>query len=225
LVDQLLSHHRFSDRASFIRERLRLAWAPCVPEVRLYTAHPASGLRCLLGDGEGSPPYWAYPWAGGIALARYVLDRPETVAGRRVLDVGAGSGLVGIAAARAGAADVIAAETDLNGLAAIALNAAANGVVVRTVGEDVLSSEPPAVDLVLAGDVFYDADLAIRVEAFLDRCVARGVAVLVGDPGRRPLPRARLRLLAEYAVPDFGDGKRDIDGKGTVFAFEPRAAT
>jgi predicted nicotinamide N-methyase len=219
----LTSAPRLLDPSSFIRERLPLTPVPSVPELRLYTAHPASGLRRLLGDTDGPAPYWAYPWAGGIALARFVLDRPEIVAGRRVLDLGAGSGLVGIAAAKAGAADVIAAETDLNGLAAISLNAAANGVVVRALGEDLLSREPPAVDLVLAGDVFYDADLAIRVEAFLDRCLAWGIAVLVGDPGRRRLPRPRLRLLAEYAVPDFGAGKQDTDGRGAVFAFESRA--
>jgi predicted nicotinamide N-methyase len=219
LAKQLLSH----PPSSFIRERLRVACAPCIPEIRLYTAHSASGLRHLLGDGDGPPPYWAYPWAGGIALARYVLDRPETVAGLRVVDLGAGSGLIGIAAAKAGAADVIAAEIDLNGLTAIPLNAAANGVVVRTLGEDLLAGEPPPVDLVLAGDMFYDADLAVRVEAFLDRCLARGTAVLVGDPGRRPLPRARLRLLAEYAVPDFGDGRSSEGGTSAVFTFEPRA--
>jgi predicted nicotinamide N-methyase len=209
---------------SFIRENLRLAPVPSVPEIRLYTAHPASGLRRLLGDADGPAPYWAYPWAGGIALARFVLDRPEIVAGRRVLDLGAGSGLVGIAAAKSGAGDVAAAETDLNGLAAIPLNAAANGVAVRALGEDVLAGEPPAVDVVLAGDVFYDADLAIRVEAFLDRCTARGLVVLVGDPGRRPLPRARLRLLARYAVADFGAAKSGETGTSAVFAFERRGA-
>jgi predicted nicotinamide N-methyase len=210
------------DLASFIRENLRLAPVPCIPEIRLYTAHPASGLRRLVA---GAPaPYWAYPWAGGIALARYVLERPQIVDGLGVLDLGAGSGLVGIAAAKAGAGEVIAAETDGNGLAAIPLNAAANGVALRVIGEDVLSGEPPQVDLVLAGDVFYDADLAVCVEAFLDRCLDRGIAVLVGDPGRQPLPRARLRLLAEYAVPDFGAGKSGETGRSAVFAFEPHAA-
>jgi len=190
----------------------------------LYTAHPGSGLRRLVVGYDGQAPYWAYPWAGGIALARFVLDRPAIVTGLRVLDLGAGSGLVAIAAAKADAAEVIAAETDFHGLAAIHLNAAANAVAVRALGEDVISGEPPAVDLVLAGDVFYDADLAIRVEAFLDRCMARGIAVLVGDPGRRPLPRARLRLLAEYAVPDFGASRSGATGTSAVFAFSPRAA-
>ena len=115
------------DPRSFIRERLRVTAVPSLPEIRLYSAHPASGLWRLgppPGQGAGSPPYWVYQWAGGIALARYILDRPETVAGRRVLDLGAGSGLVGIAAAISGASEVIAAEIDRNALAALELNAA-----------------------------------------------------------------------------------------------------
>lgn len=220
------------DPAQFIKANMRLAPVPSLPEIRLYMAHPGSGLRRLLepdGDAEESatepqPPYWAYAWAGGAVLARYVLDRPSTVAGRRVLDLGAGSGLVGIAAAKAGAREVIAAEIDLNGIVALGLNAAANGVAVSIIGEDITDGPPPAVDLVLAGDVFYAQDVARRVVPFLDRCLAAGIDVLVGDPGRAWLPKPRLRLLGEYQVPDVGGnggGAREPSG---VFAFVPASA-
>src|SRR5262245_10976783 len=117
-ADRMSQPRSHEDAAQFIRQNLHLQPVPSVPEIRIYTAHPASGLRRLLDEGEGgAAPYWAYPWAGGAALARFLLDRPETVAGRRVLDLGAGSGLVGIAAAKAGAREVIAAEIDPHGIA------------------------------------------------------------------------------------------------------------
>jgi len=213
---------RAADVASqFIREKLRLSPVPSLPAIRIYTAHPGSGLRRLLGDrADAAAPYWAYPWAGGIALARFVSERPALVAGKPVLDLGAGSGLVGIAAALSGADKVIAAEVDPHGVAAIRLNAAANGVAVSPLAGDVTAQATlPAVDLVLAGDVFYDGALAERVVAFLDRCVAAGITVLVGDPGRAHLPRQRLVSLAEYDVPDFGQGS-SASGKGYVFAYE-----
>ncbi|WP_192245917.1 class I SAM-dependent methyltransferase [Mesorhizobium silamurunense] len=205
---------------------MRLLPVPSLPEIRLYTAHPGSGLRRLLepddeadeGTAEPQPPFWAYAWAGGAVLARYILDRSSTVAGRRVLDLGAGSGLVGIAAALAGASEVIAAEIDRNGVVALGLNAAANGVAVTIIGEDITAGPPPAVDLVLAGDVFYGQAVARRVIPFLDRCLAAGIEVLVGDPGRAWLPGPRLRLLGEYQVPDVGGGAPKPSG---VFAFVP----
>jgi predicted nicotinamide N-methyase len=207
----------------FIRENLRLAPVPSLPAIRLYTAHPGSGLRRLLGDrDDAAAPYWAYPWAGGLALARFVTERPELVAGKRVLDLGAGSGLVGIAAAMSNAHSVIAAEIDPVGIAAIALNAAANGVAVTPLAGDMTAEPaPPAIDLVLAGDVFYDDALAGRVMTFLDRCLAAGIPALVGDPGRAHLPRQRLSLLIEYAVPEFGEGAATAMGKGYVFAYAP----
>ena len=208
------------DPARFIRDNMRVVPVPSVPEIRLYTATPASGLwRLAEKGGKQAPPYWAYQWAGGLALARHILDHPETVAGRRVLDLGAGSGLVGIAAAKAGAAQVIAAESDRNAHAAIELNAAENGFAITLADVDVLIGPSPTVDLVLAGDVFYDRGTALRMTAFLDRCLAAGIAVLVGDPGRAYLPRARLRLLAEYDVLDVGDGASVKPG--FVFALEP----
>ena len=194
------------DSSQFIRANLRLAPVLSLPEIRLHMATPASGLWRLSGRGAAIPPYWAYPWAGGLVLARYVLDHAEIVAGRRVLDLGAGSGLVGIAAAKAGAARVLAAETDSHARVAIGLNAAENGVAVELFEGDALAGAPPASDIVLAGDVFYDKDVAARMLVFLDRCLAAGIAVLVGDPGRAHLPRGRLRAVAEYAVTDVGDG-------------------
>lgn len=216
------------DPAQFIRANMRIAPVPALPEIRLYTAHPGSGLRRLLEwnqhateeDGpEPEPPYWAYVWAGGAVLARYIFDRPETVAGRRVLDLGAGSGLVGIAAAKAGASAVIAAEIDHNGVVALGLNATANGVTIMIIGEDIASGPPPPVDVVVVGDLFYAHDLAGRVVPFLDRCLAAGIAVLIGDPGRAYLPRSRLRLLAEYEVPDVGEGRNAAMKPSGVFSF------
>ncbi|WP_149790651.1 50S ribosomal protein L11 methyltransferase [Mesorhizobium sp. NFR06] len=205
---------------------MRLAPVPSLPEIRLYLAHPGSGLRRLLeaddADESGNdpqPPYWAYAWAGGTVLARHVLDRPSIVAGRRVLDLGAGSGLVGIAAAKAGAHEVVAAEVDRNGVAALRLNAEANGVAIQICHEDVTTGPPPAVDLVLAGDVFYAQEVGQRMMPFLDRCLAAGIDVLVGDPGRAWLPRQRLCLLAEYQVPDVGGNGGSEPRPSAVFAF------
>lgn len=201
-----------ADPAAFIRANLPVMPVATIPEIRLHQADPASGLHRL--DGK-APPYWAWPWAGGLALARFVLDRPENVTGRRVLDVGAGSGLVAIAAAKAGAAMVTAAEIDPNALAALRLNAALNGVAVEPVERDLTRGGPPNADLVLVGDLFYEQRLARRVTRFLDSCLDQGIAVLVGDVGRAHLPGERLRRLARYDVPDFGEAK-----PGSVFSFE-----
>ena len=151
------------------------------------------------------PPYWAFAWAGGQALARYVLDHPRDVAGKRVLDLASGSGLVGIAAAKAGAAPVIAADIDAFTEAAIALNAEANDVYIDIIVQDLLdraaSPTTPRYDVILVGDLFYERDTAARALAFLDRHAATGTRVLIGDPGRTYLPKERLARLAEYSVP------------------------
>lgn len=211
------------DTRDFIREKLRIVSPPLLPEIMLYAAHPGSGLWRLTtrsdDNADPAPPYWAYQWPGGIALARYLLDMPEMVADLSVLDLGAGCGMVGIAAAKAGARQVTAAEIDRNAIVALRLNAGLNDVDIDTLAHDIIAGPPPGVDLVAVGDLFYDAALATRVTAFLDRCLAAGVRVLVGDPGRVHLPRSRLRLLAEYAVPDVGQA--GVGGSGAVFSFMP----
>jgi predicted nicotinamide N-methyase len=211
------------DLLQFIQTNLPVAPVPSVPEIRLHKAHPASGLwRLAELDKYGfDSPYWAYHWAGGLALARHILDRPETVSGRCVLDLGAGSGIVGVAAAKAGARKVIAAEIDRYAVAAINLNAAANEVALLVVLEDLTGGPSLPVDLVAVGDLFYERDLAERVIAFLDRCLNSGANVLIGDPGRAFLPRSRLRLLAEYPLSDVGE-VRDANVKpSAVFSLEP----
>lgn len=200
---------------AFIAANLPLKPAPGLPEIVIHTATPASGLRRLAA---GRNPYWAWCWAGGLALARHTLARPQTVAGRRVLDLGTGSGLVAIAAARAGAAHVLAADSDADALAAVEANAAANGVTIECLHGDLLDGPPPAADVVLVGDLFYDRAVAARATLFLERCVEGGAQVLVGDPGRAFLPLARLAPIADYPARDFGDSGED-EGRARVFSF------
>jgi predicted nicotinamide N-methyase len=175
---------------------------PLVPEVSLYCAENAYDVWNLTDDGDESAPmpFWSFPWAGGQALARYLLDHRDVVAGRRVLDLAAGSGLVAIAAALAGAADVTANDVDPYAAAAQEMNAKANRVRISMVMGDLLDAETDA-DLVLAGDVCYERDLSNRMLAFLTRAHARGAHVLLGDPGRTYLPRERLAEVASYDVP------------------------
>lgn len=196
------------DLEAFIRDRLPLEPVPDVPEIRLHRAGPRSGLtRLAEADPDFGSPYWARPWGGGLALARHVLDHPEVVAGRRVLDLGAGSGLVAIAAALAGAGGVKAVDIDPYAVAAARMNAAANGVAVEVTLADITRDDPPEVDQMLVGDLFYDPELALRVTVYLERCVAAGIAVLIGDPFRAFLPTERLRIVAEYPVTDYGDAR------------------
>ena len=192
----------------------------------MHKAGPTSGLwRLAEMDRDSVTPYWPYHWGGGLALARHILNHPEIVAGRTVLDLGAGSGIVAIAAAKAGAKNVIAADIDPYAIAATDLNAAANGVAVSAFFGDLTAGSPPAVDVVLVGDLFYEADLAERVTAFLDRCLGAKIEVLIGDPWRAFLPRTRLQLLAEYPGPDFGQVGRDEQKPNAVFSFGPAPAT
>jgi predicted nicotinamide N-methyase len=151
--------------------------------------------------GAMNPPFWAFAWVGGQAVARYLLDHPADVAGKRVVDVGAGSGLCAIAALKAGAAHALAADVDPLCEEAVALNARANGVSVTFSGSDLLDADPPDTDLILAGDVCYEKPLAERVLSWLKRAHGRGVRVLIGDPGRPPFRREGLVRLADYQVP------------------------
>ena len=194
--------------AEFVRATCRLAAAPQVAEIRLYLAGDAIGLWQRTEDELGAgqpPPFWAFAWPGGQALARYVLDHAGLVAGRRVLDLGSGSGLVAIAAAKAGAATVLASEIDALAVAAIGLNARANGVPAPAVVGDVLNGDGEGAEVVLAGDVWYSRPLAERVLAFIGRARARGASVLVGDIGRAFLPRDRFRVLEARDVPVIAD--------------------
>lgn len=197
----------------FIRTNLRVEPARFLPEISLYAAHPGSRLSQLIGDDE-TPPYWAYGWAGGTVLARHLLDRPEVVRGKNVLDLGCGSGLVGIAAAKAGAVRVTASDIDANALAATRLNAALNGVEIEIAQGDLISGPLPQADMVLVGDLFYDRETAARVLPWLKTGRAAGRTVLIGDPFRAHLPQDSLRLVATYDVPDFGSGS----GRAGVFS-------
>ncbi|MFS8045590.1 class I SAM-dependent methyltransferase [Rhizobium sp. BR 314] len=210
----------FNHVRQFIADNLPILPVPGIPEIRLHKAAPHSGLRRLAEkDPQFGSPYWAHYWGGGLVLARHLLDRPETVAGRDVVDLGAGSGIVGIAAAKAGAAKVDAADIDPYAIAATGLNAKLNDVAIQTVLADLTIGRPPSADVICVGDLFYDAALAKGVTEFLDRCLASGITVLVGDPWRAHLPASRLRLLAEYVVPDFGVSTGNPKRSG-VFAFE-----
>jgi predicted nicotinamide N-methyase len=190
--------------AQFVRASSRLSAVPQVGEVRLHLADDAIGLWQRTEDELGAgqpPPFWAFAWPGGQVLARYVLDHAGLVAGRKVLDLGSGSGLVAIAAALAGAAAVLASEVDALAVAAIGLNARANGVPTPIILGDVLDGDGEGAEVVLAGDVWYSRPLAERVLGFIERVRARGACVLVGDIGRAFLPRDRFRVLEARDVP------------------------
>ena len=200
--------HRITpaEARAFIRAETRLRPVPHAPEIVLHLADEATALwqrtEEELQEIGLPPPFWAFAWAGGQALARYLLDNPGLVAGRRVLDFASGSGLVAIAAARAGATHVLASDLDPFAIASIGLNAAANGVAdrIEAAEADLIGSAPEA-DLVLAADIFYEQDLAGRVGDWLGALHAGGATVLLGDPGRAYLPKDRLDSLVTYAVP------------------------
>jgi predicted nicotinamide N-methyase len=194
----------------FVRSACRLRPVPGVAEIRLHLADDALGLWQQTEDELGAgqpPPFWAFAWPGGQALARYVLDHAGLVAGRSVLDLGSGSGLVAIAAAMAGAATVLASEVDPLAVAAIGLNALANGASAPAIVGDVLDGDGgdggdgAGADVILAGDVWYSRPLAERVLGFLDRAMARGASVLTGDIGRTFLPRDKFRVLDARDIP------------------------
>jgi predicted nicotinamide N-methyase len=192
------------DPVAFIRSETRLRPVPHAPEISLHVADEATELwqktEEELGEIGLPPPFWAFAWAGGQALARYILDHPETVRGRRVLDFASGSGLVAIAAMKAGAAEVTACDIDSFAIAAIGLNAEANGVSINPLQADIVGQDG-GWDTVLAGDICYERDLADRVVNWLYSLSQKGATVLIGDPGRSYLPKERLENLAVYEVP------------------------
>ncbi|MEA1677017.1 class I SAM-dependent methyltransferase [Nitrospirillum sp. BR 11163] len=193
------------DRAAFIRANTAPEAPALVPELTLLTASEITPLwqatEATLAAKDLPPPFWAFPWAGGQAVARHVLDHPELVRGARVLDFAAGSGLIAIAAAKAGAASVLAVEIDAYAITAIGLNAGLNGVSVTAVERDVVDQPQPDIDVVLVGDVCYERPMAERVMAWLRGLVGAGALVLMGDPGRTYLPKQGLTPLATYRVP------------------------
>jgi len=189
---------------AFVLRHTRLRPVPGLEAMRLHLADEALPLwhavQVETGDPDAALPYWAFAWGGGLAIAHYLADRPEVVAGRRVLDLASGSGLCAIAAAGAGAASVTAADIDPFSVAAVALNARANHRRLTVIGRDLLDDEPPDAEVILAGDVCYEAGFAARVVPWLRRANDRGIEVLLGDPGRRYLPSQGLVELARYDV-------------------------
>ncbi len=194
-----------SAATSFIAANTKLLAPPLVPEFVLHLAEESLPIwektEEELGEINVPPPFWAFAWAGGQALARYLLDNPGLVGGKRVLDLGSGSGLTAIAAMHAGAECALAADIDPLAAAAVHLNAAANGVVVDATAEDLLAGAPDGYDAVLVADLFYERQLADRVLDFIEKAAAGGALVLIGDPQRSYFPRDRFTLAEAYQVP------------------------
>lgn len=213
-----------ADRASrtFVLRHTRLQAVPGLGRLRLHLADDVLALwratQLATGDADAPLPYWAFAWGGGLALAHYLRDHPETVAGRRVVDIASGSGLLAITAMRVGAAEALAIDIDPFAVAAIELNARDAGRRITALRRDVLDEpEPPDADVVLAGDCWYESRFAARVMAWLRRAHEAGLEVLLGDPGRRYLPVAELIKVAAYDVRTTTE-LEDLDLKrGTVY--------
>ena len=203
------------DPALFVRRNTTIAAPPLVPEIRLHLATEVTPIWQAseegLARGGVPPPFWAFAWAGGQPLARYLLDHPDTVAGRVVLDFGSGSGLVAIAAAKAGARSVLAAEIDHFAAAAIAVNALLNDAAVAVTTADVIDTVDPRWQIVTAGDVCYEREMTDRTIPWLRTLAGGGRLVLLGDPGRAYLPKEGLRKLARYSVPT----SRELEDRDT----------
>ena len=199
---------RVTDPEKFIREETRIRPVPHAEEISLHVADEAMDLwqktEEELGELGLAPPFWAFAWAGGQGLARYVLDHPEVVYQKRVLDFACGSGLVAIAAKMAGADSCHGVDIDPFAIAASRINTALNGVVATFAEGDITQSSVPDVEVVFCGDVFYDRHMADQVMTFLDALIEAGIEVYVGDPGRSYLPKELLKELAEYQVPVVG---------------------
>jgi predicted nicotinamide N-methyase len=213
------------DPVIFVRHNTTISVLPLVQEIRLHLATEITPIwqatEESLARSAVPPPFWAFAWAGGQALARYLLDHPKQVAGRCVLDFGSGSGLVAIAAAKAGAAQVLAAEIDHFAAAAIAANAALNEVAVSVITADVIDATDAHWEVVTAGDVCYEQPMADRVTAWLRLLARHGNLVLLGDPGRAYLPADRLRERARYPVPTSRDLEDREIREGVVWEVLP----
>ncbi|MEM9357330.1 MAG: methyltransferase [Pseudomonadota bacterium] len=194
-----------ADRAAFIRENTRILSPPLVPEVQLHLAEESVPLwektEEELGEMNVPPPFWAFAWAGGQALARYILDHSELAEGKRVVDLGAGSGLCAIAARLAGAVDVLAADVDPFTPFAIAMNSEINNTQISATTKDLLVEPPPPVDLLLVGDLFYEKELSHSVLSWCQQAARTGALVLIGDPKRSFFPVENFEPVAEYSVP------------------------
>jgi predicted nicotinamide N-methyase len=210
---------------AFVLRHTRLDAVAGIAGIRLHLADQVLPLwravQVETGDEDAALPYWAFAWGGGLALTRYLGAHPEAVAGKRVFDLASGSGLCAIAAMRAGAAEATANDIDPFAVAAAELNARANGVRIATIHRDVLDDAPPDVDVVLAGDTWYEASLAERVLPWLLRSRAAGIDVLIGDPGRRYLPTDRLVELATYEVRTTTELEDQALKQGRVYRLAP----
>ena len=213
------------DPAVFVRCNTAVTTPPLVPEIRLCLATEITpiwqGTEEMLAHSGLPPPFWAFAWVGGQALARYLLDHPAEIAGRSVLDFGAGSGLVAIAAAKAGAVSVLAADIDRFATAAIAANAALNDVAVAATAVDLLDTVDPRWGVVTAGDVCYERPMADRVTGWLRGLAGRGILVLLGDPGRTYLPSEGLIERARYIVPTSRELEERDTCNGVVWEVRP----
>lgn len=212
---------KIRDPKAFIRRETRIKPVPHAPEIRLHVADEAMDLWSRteeeLGELGLDPPFWAFAWAGGQALARYILDHPDLVRAKSIMDLASGSGIVGIAAMMAGATRCQALDIDPFATAAGELNAEANNVAISFETRDVTSEAPLPADVLFCGDVFYDKPMSEHMLAYLDRCMGSGITIYVGDPGRSYLPKERLELLATYEVPVIGALEDAEIKKSSVF--------
>jgi predicted nicotinamide N-methyase len=194
-----------SDRGAFIRANTKLLAPPLVPEIKLHLAEASLPIWLKteeeLGEINVPPPFWAFAWAGGQALARYLLDNQGLVAGKNIVDLGCGSGLTAIAPMLAGARSALACDIDLLALAAVALNAQANGVAVETTSANLFVQAPKPFDVTLVGDLFYERAMSDAVLAYIEAAAKAGSEILIGDPQRTYFPRGRFTQVAEYNVP------------------------